>query len=143
VIVAVVGKGKDCPATRARLAYRVAAELVKRGHTVVTGGLNGVMRAALAGAGGRGIAITPGDLPASSDAALTIRTGLPPQLRNVVTGSCCDAMVALPGSHGTWQEVAIALDRGIPVVLLGDHPWEWPGATPARSVEDAVRILGG
>jgi uncharacterized protein (TIGR00725 family) len=141
VIVSVVGKGRDCPAAVAEMAHNAGWYLRRRGHTVVTGGLGGVMQAALQGAEGEGVAVTPYGLPALAPARLVVRTGLPFAVRNVVTASMCDAMIALPGSHGTWQEVAVALERGVPVVLLGDHGVSWPGAVPAELVSEAVRIL--
>jgi hypothetical protein len=41
-------------------------------------------------------------------------------------------MVALPGSHGTWQEMAVALDRGVAVFTVGDHLEVLPGTRETR-----------
>ena len=36
-------------------------------------------------------------------------------------------MIAVPGSHGTLQEMAVAVDLGKPVIAVGIHETEIPG----------------
>jgi uncharacterized protein (TIGR00725 family) len=130
-MVAVVGRRAHVPAEDLNLAALVGRELADGGFTVVTGGRGGVMEAVAIGAaelGGQVVAITPFDEDAIGPASVVIRTGLTPQMRNIVTASCCVAMVALPGSFGTWQEMIHALDRRVPVLQIGYHPEVLPGA---------------
>jgi hypothetical protein len=66
---------------------------------------------------------------------VAIDTGLTAQVRNVVLASCVDAVIALPGSHGTIQEMVVALDLQKPVVAVGQHAISVPGVNYLPSVE--------
>jgi len=89
-------------------------------------------------AGGTTVGILPG--ADASDAnphiLIPIATGLG-HARNAVNVSAAEAVIALPGGHGTLSEIALALAMGIPVVSLAES-----GATPdvvaAPSAEEAV-----
>lgn len=127
MIVAVVGKGRNCDPLVEELAEEVGLAIAQAGHTVVCGGLGGVMEGAARGAraaGGQVIGLLPGQLDANEHCALVLRTGVPVAIRNVILASCCDAMLALDGSHGTMQELAVALNReGLPVAQVETHRW--------------------
>jgi uncharacterized protein (TIGR00725 family) len=145
-MIAVVGRRRDPPEVELVGAEAIGRELALLGHTVVTGGRGGVMEAAQIGAtnaGGQVVAIVPMDVECIGPATVVVRTGLPATVRNVIMGSTCDAMVALPGSHGTWQEMAVALDCDVPVFEVGSHVVHFPGAVHvsvwhlARALKDA------
>lgn len=133
MIVSVVGKGRNCPTSISDLAYSVGYFVATGGHTLVTGGLGGVMLAAARGAAPHGPVI--GILPLQREpdpmwpsGAVVLHTGVPVSIRNVFTASCCDVMLAVDGSHGTMQELAVALDREIPVAQVDTK--RWPGVIP-------------
>lgn len=129
MLIAVVGKGRNCPEAVAQSAFVAGQVIGGSGHGLVTGGLGGVMHAAAYGARLTFGAEVWSFLPvgryteASPFATAVIRTGLAEAGRNVVIGSCCDAMLALAGSHGTLQELAVALDRGVPVAAFRTDNW--------------------
>lgn len=144
MIVSVVGKGRNCPEEVEAHAWSVGYKIAKLGHVVVTGARSGVMLAAARGAaqipGAQIVGLLPADCdpePMWPEEALLIRTGLHEYSRNVVVGACCDRMLALPGSHGTAQELAIADDRGIPIgaVQIIDGGTSWPGF-PAVTLDE-------
>jgi len=130
-VIAVVGPGEPGadPVVLAA-AEHVGALLARAGHEVVTGGLGGVMAAASRGAksaGGRVVALLPGDDAAAANefADVVVATGLG-QGRNVLVVRSAEAVIAVGGSWGTLSEVAIARRLGRPVVwLLG---WTVVGA---------------
>lgn len=142
--VAVCGKGRLCPRPILELAESVGTLLAALpGVTVVTGGLGGVMEAAARGAFTHG-AQTLSLIPAGREAdahpytLLALRTGMPEPWRNVLLASMVDAAVICPGSHGTLQEAAILIDRGIPVVYAGDHFGWLSEALPLPGDNDPV-----
>lgn len=128
-LIAVVGKGRNCPTEVEEVALRVGAAVARAGHVTVTGGYAGVMVAAAHGAasrGGRVLALLPEGRSVPDDFppdAIVVPTGLSIPARNVVVGSCCAAMVALHGSHGALQELAVAIDREVPVVAVATDTW--------------------
>ena len=58
--------------------------------------------------------------------------------RNVLVAAAGDALIALPGQHGTLSEVALARVLGRPVVTLG-RKRDVAGVVAARTPEEAVR----
>jgi uncharacterized protein (TIGR00725 family) len=136
VLIAVVGKGKDCPEPVARLGREVG-ELIgrrRRDCLLLTGGLGGAMQAAAAGAkdqGGLVVSVLPAAAHRPSAAHgladLALDTGMTVHSRNVVLASSATALVAVPGAHGTLQEMLVATDLGKPVWAVGDHPVRLPG----------------
>ncbi|WP_181692102.1 Rossmann fold nucleotide-binding protein [Natronomonas sp. LN261] len=146
--VAVIG-GSSVGTRTHEHAHRVGRLLGERGHTVVCGGLGGVMAAACEGAAASGaetIGILPGGDPEAANEWVTtpIATGLG-NARNVLVVRNGEAAIAIDGAAGTLSEIGHALDFGRPVAGLkaGD-----PGldgfervSTPAEAVahvEDAV-----
>lgn len=93
---------------------------------MITGGGGGAMEAACRGAksaGGRTLGILPGD---HRDAAnefvdVAVTTGIG-ELRNGLIVRAADAVIAVGGAYGTLSEIALALNRGTPVVGL--ETWE-------------------
>ncbi|MFN2560537.1 MAG: hypothetical protein ABR571_04475 [Jatrophihabitans sp.] len=121
--VAVVGPGDDATAADLERAREVGRLLAGAGAVVVTGGLGGVMAAAIKGASGAGgttLALLPGDSRAAAGAPATVvvATGLG-EGRNAVLVRTVDAVIAVGGSWGTLSEIALARRAGVPVVCLG------------------------
>jgi hypothetical protein len=146
-----VAGGASCSPQESAEAREVGRLLAKAGIAVVTGGLGGVMEAASQGAregGGTTVAILPGADRADANpfVDIAVPTGLG-DARNAVVAASGDAMIAVGGGLGTLSEIALALQRGIPVVGL--HTWKLdprrlpPGAgiREADTPEAAVRMV--
>jgi len=120
--ISVIGSGDEATPEAIRLAEQVGRELGKRGATVVTGGLQGVMEAASRGAkeaGGRTIGILPGSDPSEANdyVDIPICTGIG-YARNVIVVRSGRAVIAVTGAFGTLSEIAHALGDKIPVIGL-------------------------
>lgn len=146
--VSVIGGGRIDDQDRER-AEAVGRELAERGHEIVCGGLGGVMEAACRGAkeaeqspadGGRTIGILPTDDPADANqfVDVPIATGMG-NARNALVVGNGDAAIAIDGKYGTLSEIALALDRGIPVAGIGTHDVE--GVNVVESAEEAVAFV--
>ena len=120
--------------------------LARRGHTVLCGGLSGVMDAVCRGArpeGGHTIGILPGldRRAANPHVEFAIPTGLN-AARNAVVALAGEAMIAVDGSYGTLSEIAFALQFGRPVVGL--QTWradDGSGRDPILRVESAEEAV--
>lgn len=144
--VSVIGGG-TVSAHHRQLAKDVGVELGRRGHDIVCGGLDGVMRAVAQGTssvGGRSIGILPGRDPAEANEHLdvVITTGLG-NMRNVLVVENGDGVIAIGGAYGTLSEIALALDVGRPVVGLDTHEVDGVHAVddPTTAVEALERIV--
>ena len=115
-IVAVVGTAECSPETPVwRQAYQLGAQLVTGGFRVLTGGLGGVMEAALAGAKsaeayreGDTVALLPSFNVSGANpyADIVIATGTD-VYRNAMVANA-DAVIALGGGAGTLSELSYA-----------------------------------
>ena len=146
--VAVVGSG-----TAAGDLYEKAREvgrlIVRRGGTVVCGGLSGVMEAAARGAteaGGTAIGILPDEDRRRENEYLThsVATGTG-QARNLAVVCSGDVVIAVGGEYGTLSEIGLARKTGRPVVVLegwdlGEHVTLAP--SPHAAVEAAFELIG-
>lgn len=131
LLVAVVGDSnlaQDDP--KIALAREVGRLLVDGGCRVVTGGLGGVMAAAMEGAhlsmkytSGDTIGILPGHDPneAASSADIVLATGMS-LARNIIVANA-DGLVAIGGGAGTLSEIALAWQMRRPVVALDADGW--------------------
>jgi uncharacterized protein (TIGR00725 family) len=140
--ISVIGAGR-CAPDIAALAEAVGAAIAERGAILVCGGLAGVMEAAARGARAHG-GLTVGVLPgyerhaANANIDVVLPTGMG-HARNVIVVAAGDAVIALPGEHGTAAEIALALKLGRPVVGLG--AWSEIGAVEgARTAVEAVEL---
>ena len=125
-----------------RLAEQVGVLIARAGAVLVCGGLGGVMEAAARGAKtakGTTIGILPGTSRADANPYIdyAIVTGMG-ELRNFMLVRTADALVALPGRHGTLSEVAMALRLGKTVVSL--KSFEIEDVLTASTPEEAVRL---
>ncbi len=134
--MSVVG-GSAVGATEREIAHELGGRLADRGHTVVCGGLGGVMEAVCEGAreaGGHTVGIVPGDDPddANPFVETAVATGLG-HARNALVVMNGDAVVAVDGGGGTLSEIGYAAVFDRPVAGLdthdvaGVHPCETPG----------------
>jgi uncharacterized protein (TIGR00725 family) len=145
--VAVVGPGDTADGDELDTAYRAGQRLAAAGLIVVTGGLGGVMAAAVSGAasvGGTTVGLLPGADRDEAHPKLTVAlpTGLG-EMRNALVVRSADAMLAIGGSWGTLSEIALAMRTGVPVVSLGG--WEVSGSIDrpltAATVDEAVSLV--
>ncbi|OYR48497.1 TIGR00725 family protein [Halorubrum sp. Ea8] len=145
--VSVIGGSSVSPET-ASVAEAVGERLAERDHTVVCGGLGGVMAAVCRGAanaGGETIGILPTARRADANPHVTvpIATGLG-HARNALVVLNGDAAIAIDGSHGTLSEIGLALAHGRAVAGLDTH--EVAGVedvdTPTEAVEYVESAAG-
>ncbi|WP_435197510.1 TIGR00725 family protein [Natronomonas sp. EA1] len=148
--ISVIGSGSPSEEAAAH-AREVGRLLAERGHTVVCGGLCGVMEAACRGAreeGGETIGILPTDRLADANPYVTtpIATGMG-NARNVLVVLNGQGVIAVSGATGTLSELGHALDFGRPVAGLGTHELTLEGfeavGTPEEAVESVERRVQG
>jgi uncharacterized protein (TIGR00725 family) len=137
--VSVIG-GSRVTAAERRVARELGVRLAARDHTVVCGGLGGVMAAVCEGArqgGGHTIGLLPGTDPddANEFVETAIATGIG-HARNALVVMNGDAVVAVDGGGGTLSELGFAAVFDRPVAGLGTHDVE--GVHPCASPEAAV-----
>jgi len=140
--VSVIGGSSVSPETAA-VAERLGERLADRGHTVVCGGLGGVMEAVCRGArgaGGETIGILPTDRRADANPHVTvpIATGMG-HARNALVVLNGDAAIAIDGSHGTLSELGMALAHGRAVAGIDTH--DVAGVEAVESPADAVEYV--
>lgn len=132
------------------LATEVGRRLGEAGAVVVCGGLGGIMQAVCEGAraaGGVTIGFLPGEDRTEGNPYLTVSipTGLD-QLRNALIIRSSQAVIAIGGSWGTLNEIAIARRAGLPVVVIDgwqisdEQGRDQSFGTPATNAGDAVRL---
>ncbi|MCG8431732.1 MAG: TIGR00725 family protein [Candidatus Omnitrophica bacterium] len=141
-IVGVIG-GHECDAEVELVAHNLGKKLAKVVDFMVSGGLEGTMKAVCAGfkaAGGTTIGIIPGyeKQDANPHVDIVIPTGMG-LARNVLVVSSADVVVALPGASGTLSEIAYCLQFNKPVVSLGS--WDIPGVIQVATVDEAVALV--
>ena len=162
--VAVVGKGRNATPTQQAEGWYVGQALAQahRSVVLVTGGMGGVMATATEGFHGArrdrvSLGFRPCDqAPLDPDPWVPIQrdhpgctlldTGLSTPTRNVLVASLAVAVIACPGSHGTAQELTVAIDRGTPIAFVGDHDGTMTGdlrawATGPETAQVAVEEL--
>ena len=135
-VVAVIG-GRDADEALLRDAQEVGRLLAAEGATVLTGGLGGIMEAAMKGAreeGGITLAILPGDDRATANeyASVSVATGFGIG-RNIIIARTADALIAVGGQYGTLSEIAYALQLGKPVTGIGT--WQIEGVAKSFLAE--------
>ncbi|SRR5690625_968289 len=116
--------GVILPAYVTDAAVAVGQEVARAGHVLLSGGTGGTMEAACQGAQQAG-GLTVGFLPqgdfefANPYVDLVFPTGLG-TVRNFLTARCADAVVVVGGGVGTLNEITIAYDAGVPIVIVND-----------------------
>jgi len=139
--ISVIGSGSELDASTAEDAEAVGRLLAERGHTVVCGGMGGVMKAVCRGAseaGGETIGILPVDDPSAANewVSTPIATGMG-HARNVLVPLNGEAVIAISGSGGTLSEIVFAnvYDRPVAGLRTHDLPWIEAVATPSEAVD--------
>ena len=132
--VGVVGPGDTATDTDLAAAREVGVLLARSGCVVVTGGLGGVMAAAVDGAtaaGGLTLGLLPDRDRARAHPALTLSvpTGMG-EMRNALIVRSCDGIVAVGGSWGTLSEIALAMRAERPLVQVSGWDLEPYGSVP-------------
>jgi len=140
-IICVSGAGV-CNEANKKLAYETGKEIARQGHTLLNGGLHGVMEASARGAkdaGGLVVGILPGSSPedANEYVDIPIVTNMG-HSRNVILMHTADSVIALEGEFGTLSEIAVALKLGKRVVGLGT--WDISGVVQALNPIHAVEL---
>ncbi|GAA1705619.1 hypothetical protein GCM10009808_24500 [Microbacterium sediminicola] len=130
--IGVIGRswreGEHLPEHVLETAELVGRGVADAGAALVTGGTAGVMEAACKGAfeaGGLTIGFLPYNDPAKANpyVSLVFPTGMG-TIRNILTARCCDAIVMVGGGVGTLNEVTIAYDSGVPLIVVeGSTGW--------------------
>lgn len=144
-MIAVIGNAKLDPADpKVALAKEVGRLLVGSGCRVLTGGLGGVMAAAMQGAKsdptsaeGDTVAVLPSYDPSDADEAadIVLATGMN-IARNIIVANA-DAVIAIGGGAGTLSEIAIAWQLRRPVVALAAEGWS--AKLGASRIDDRTR----
>ncbi|MFQ3284181.1 MAG: hypothetical protein ACI9TI_001225 [Natronomonas sp.] len=139
--VAVIG-GSTIDDRTAEIARRLGCLLGERNHTVVCGGLGGVMTAVCEGAartGAETIGLLPGEDPAAANewVSTPIATGLG-NARNALVALNGEGVIAVDGATGTLSEIGHALDFGRPVAGIEAHD---PGFEGFEAVETPMEAI--
>lgn len=142
--VSVIG-GSSVSSAQYDLAREVGKVLAERDHTVVCGGLGGVMAGVCRGAqtaDGQTIGILPGSDPnaANQYVETAVATGMG-NARNALVVLNGDATIAIDGSMGTLSEIALALDAGHRVAGIETHSVD--GVEAVSSPQAAVSYIEG
>jgi uncharacterized protein (TIGR00725 family) len=129
-VVAVIGASQTPPEdTDYQDGLRLGRLLAAAGYAVATGGYGGLMEAVSAGAaeaGGRVIGVTaPSVFPARTGANRYVSeerpaAGVSDRIRELVEAA--DAVVALPGSIGTFAELIMAWNLAFVAPFSGQRP---------------------
>lgn len=148
-IVAVVGdSGIENDRTKYQTAFETGKALIQNGFRVLTGGMGGVMEAALAGARaaddyreGDTIAILPSfdSDNANVYADIIIPTGLDLS-RNVIVANA-DAVVAIGGGAGTLSEIAMAWSL-FRLIVAYDNVEGWGARLAGSRLDARERYVG-
>ncbi|SFR86565.1 hypothetical protein SAMN05216559_0236 [Halomicrobium zhouii] len=140
--VAVIGGG-TCTDEEDDLAREVGELLGRRDHTVVCGGLGGVMEGVCEGAkreGGETIGILPTERRADANEFVdtAVATGLG-HGRNHLVVLNGDAVIAVDGGPGTLSEIGFAGVYDRPIAGLGTHRID--GVDYIREVENPTEAV--
>lgn len=150
-VIGVMG-GHEAPPAILDDARRIGRGIAERGHVLLTGGGDGVMKAASEGAfraGGLVLAVLPGDRVRplagypNEFVDIAIQTGMA-DARNVINAKTPHVMIAIDGGWGTVSEIAHALRNDTPVIGLKTPAIGLsygPRFTAADTVDEALAAL--
>lgn len=122
--VAVIGgRSHNTSLDAMALAEATGAELARRGFGVVCGGGDGVMEAACRGcrsAGGLTVGVLKFNTAAHANpyVDIAVPTSMDVASNNIIIWMAV-AVLAFEGRYGTLNEIALALDFGRPLIMLG------------------------
>lgn len=150
-VIGVMG-GHEAPPAILDDARRIGKGVAERGHVLLTGGGDGVMKAASEGAfraGGLVLAVLPSDRVRplagypNEFVDIAIQTGMA-DARNAINAKTPHVMIAIDGGWGTVSEIAHALRNDTPVIGLKTPAIDLPHGTrftAADTVEEALAVL--
>jgi uncharacterized protein (TIGR00725 family) len=148
IIIGVMG-GHEASAETLEEARRIGEEIAKRGHVILTGGGDGVMKAASEGAcraGGLVLAVLPSDRVRPLEGYpnefvdIAICTGMA-DARNAINAKTPHIIIAIDGGWGTVSEIAHAVRSDTPVIALRTPSINLPHSghlIACNSVEEAL-----
>ncbi|HEX9157604.1 MAG TPA: TIGR00725 family protein [Syntrophales bacterium] len=151
IVIGVMG-GHKAPPEILEDARRIGEAIAKRGHVLLTGGGDGVMKAASEGAfraGGLVLAVLPSDRARplagypNDFVDIAIYTGMS-DARNAINAKTPHVMIAIDGGWGTVSEIAHALRNDTPVIGLKTPFVDLPHGeclTACDTVEDTLAQL--
>jgi hypothetical protein len=151
IIIGVMG-GHEASAETLEEARRIGEEIAKRGHVILTGGGDGVMKAASEGAcraGGLVLAVLPSDRVRPLEGYpnefvdIAICTGMA-DARNAINAKTPHIIIAIDGGWGTVSEIAHAIRSETPVIGLKTPFIDLPQAgrlIACDTVEEALAQL--
>lgn len=142
MIIGIIG-GNKCDKQIEKIAEETGAELAKRKHILLCGGMGGVMAAACRGAkksGGLTIGILPGKTKddANKYIDIPIITAMS-HARNAIIVRTADIIIAISGKYGTLSEIGLA--RAIDKTVIGLKTWDIPGIIKVNSVKEIFDLL--
>ncbi len=109
------------------LCEALGLEIVKRGHTLVTGGRDGVMEAVSKGAakfGGTIVGILPANDTGNNFLTIRMNTGMDYSMRSILMMYNVDVVISIGGKAGTGLEIFAAYGHFKPIFLLrGTGGW--------------------
>jgi uncharacterized protein (TIGR00725 family) len=134
--VAVIG-ASEASDTELAYAIRVGMLLAQADAILISGGMEGVMRASCQAAvenGGVTVGLLPGRDRRDGNEFLTVAlpTGMG-ELRNGLVVGAADAVIAIGGGWGTLSEIALAMRGKRPLVAL--HSWD---VTPPGEIDQHI-----
>jgi uncharacterized protein (TIGR00730 family) len=149
--ITVYGASRPAPGDEEyETGVQLGRALAAAGHTVITGGYGGVMEAVSKGArtaGGHTIGVTtPSAFPQRTGAnAWVVEEISTPDLATRIRTllELADAAIALPGSLGTFTEIALTWNMNYVTKLSGGHPTPLLAVGPmwARLVPELAALL--
>ncbi|OGS44329.1 MAG: TIGR00725 family protein [Elusimicrobia bacterium RIFOXYD2_FULL_34_15] len=142
MLIGIIG-GSKCNKKTEKLAEEVGSEIAKRRHTLVCGGMGGVMEAVCRGAkkaGGLTIGILPGKSKEDANKYIDIPivTAMS-HARNAIIVRTADIVIAISGSYGTLSEIGLA--KSIDKTVIGLNTWDIPGIIKVDSVEELIKEI--
>jgi uncharacterized protein (TIGR00725 family) len=146
MLIGVIG-GDEAGGDALRIAFEVGREIASRGHVLVSGGRDGVMRESCRGAkeaGGLTVGILPGDDASDANEFIDIPiiTGIG-FARNTIVARTANALIAIDGSYGTLSEIAFGFTAGRHIVGL--NTWQLRDSDgnepPIERVETAAEAV--
>ena len=150
-IIGVMG-GLEAPPEILEEARRIGEGIAKRGHVILTGGGDGVMKAASEGAfkaGGLVLAVLPSDRVHPLEGYpndfvdIAICTGMG-DARNAINAKTPHIIIAIDGGWGTVSEIALAMRNDTPVIGLKTPSIDLPHGgrlIACETVEEALIVL--
>ncbi|HAM38781.1 MAG: TIGR00725 family protein [Elusimicrobia bacterium RIFOXYC2_FULL_34_12] len=142
MLIGIIG-GSKCNKKTKKLAEEVGSEIAKRRHTLVCGGMGGVMEAVCRGAkksGGLTIGILPGKSKEDANKYIDIPiiTAMS-HARNAIIVRTADIVIAISGSYGTLSEIGLA--KSIDKKVIGLNTWDIPGIKKIDSIKQMIEEI--